>query len=333
VLDPHLACAAYEQPLTAADEAYWGDDLDEGVRRLALSDQVVVREGRAVWAGRGTPAASVGLRTGTSHEYQIVDSTYGRLIGTVDESRAFSTVHPGALYLHQGQQYRVDRLDLEDRAAYVVPNDVAETTHPRTETSVQLLTTEASAPVGRATLCLGAVEVAEHVVAYQRRKLFTREVLGSVTLDLPPTRLTTRAFWYVLDDEVLRSAGVSPSRVPGTVHAAEHAGIGILPLFTICDRWDVGGVSTDVHPQTGQATIVIYDGYPGGAGIAELGFASGRRHLEATLDVIASCPCEAGCPSCIQSPKCGNWNEPLDKAGAIALLRAVLGAQAVPAAR
>ena len=324
VLDPHLGCAAYEQPLTAADEAYWGDDLDDGVRRLALSDQLVVREGRAVWAGGGSPAAAVGLRTGTSNQYQIVEGAYGRLIGTVDEGRAFSTVHPGALYLHQGQQYRVERLDLEDRVAYVTQNDVAETTHPRSDMSVRLLAVDASVAVGRATLCLGSVEVAEHVVAYQRRKLFTREALGSVALDLPPTLLTTRAFWYIVHDDVLAAARVAPSQVPGTVHAAEHAGIGILPLFTICDRWDVGGVSTDVHPQTGQATIVIYDGYPGGAGIAELGFASGRRHLEATLDVIASCPCDAGCPSCVQSPKCGNWNEPLDKAGAAALLRAVL---------
>ena len=134
----------------------------------------------------------------------------------------------------------------------------------------------------------------------------------------------TRAFWYTIADAVLHQARLTAAEVPGTIHAAEHAGIGILPLFTICDRWDVGGVSTAWQPQTGTATIVIYDGYPGGAGIAELGFAAGRRHLEATLEVIGRCPCEAGCPSCVQSPKCGNWNEPLDKAGAVALLKAVL---------
>jgi DEAD/DEAH box helicase domain-containing protein len=323
VLDPHLGCAAYEQPLTHDDEAYWGDDLDEGVRRLVHDGRLVVREGRAVWAGRGAPAPSVPLRTGSTSEYQIVDGR-GRLIGTVDEGRAFSTVHPGALYLHQGQQYRVERLDLDDRAAHVVATDAAETTHPKSETSVALLGTDDETRIGRVTLCVGSVEVAEHVVAYQRRKLFSRQVLGSVGLDLPPTRLVTRAFWYVVDAPVLADAGIPPRRVPGTVHAVEHAGIGILPLFTICDRWDVGGVSTDVHPQTGQATIVIYDGYPGGAGIAELGFAAGRRHLAATLEVVAACPCRAGCPSCVQSPKCGNWNEPLDKAGAISLLRVVL---------
>ncbi|MDQ4096292.1 MAG: DUF1998 domain-containing protein, partial [Actinomycetota bacterium] len=267
---------------------------------------------------------AVGLRTGSANEYRIVDADGARLIGTVDEGRAFSTIHPGAVYLHQGQHYRVDRLDVQDRAAWVVPADGAETTHPRSETSVRLLATDDRARVGAAALCVGSVEVTERVVAYQRKKVFTREVLGTVELDLPPTRLVTRAFWYVVGAGVLARAGVRPSRVPGTVHAAEHAGIGILPLFAICDRWDVGGLSTDVHPQTGEATIVIYDGYPGGAGIAELGFAAGRRHLEATLEVIAACPCDAGCPSCVQSPKCGNWNEPLDKAGAVSLLRAVL---------
>jgi DEAD/DEAH box helicase domain-containing protein len=333
VLDPHLTCAAYEQPLTAEDDVYWGDDLDDGVRRLALEERLVVRDQRAVWAGRGTPASRVGLRTGSANEYQIVEdaglrgpnaATGARLIGTVDEARAFTTVHPGAVYLHQGRQYRVSRLDVDDRVAWVVPLDAAETTQPRSQTSVRLLDTDDEAAVGRATLCVGSVEVVERVVAYQRRNPFTREVLGVVELDLPPTRLETRAFWYVLDDEVLASARVAPARVPGTVHAAEHAGIGILPLFAICDRWDVGGLSTDVHPQTGRATIIIYDGYPGGAGIAELGFAAGRRHVEATLEVIATCPCDAGCPSCVQSPKCGNWNEPLDKSGAMALLRAVL---------
>jgi DEAD/DEAH box helicase domain-containing protein len=326
VLDPHLTCAAYEQPLTSDDDAYWGDDLDDAVRRLALDERLVVRDARAVWAGRGTPAGRVGLRTGSANEYQIVEQAGARLIGTVDEARAFTTIHPGAVYLHQGRQYRVARLDVDDRAAWVEPLDAAETTHPRSETSVRLLQTDDRAPVGRATLSLGSVEVVERVVAYQRRNPFTREVLGTVDLDLPPTRLLTRAFWYVIDDAVLDAAGVVPARIPGTVHAAEHAGIGILPLFAICDRWDVGGLSTDVHPQTGRATIVIYDGYPGGAGIAELGFGAGRRHLEATLEVIATCPCEAGCPSCVQSPKCGNWNEPLDKAGAVAVLRALLGA-------
>jgi DEAD/DEAH box helicase domain-containing protein len=173
-------------------------------------------------------------------------------------------------------------------------------------------------------LHLGQVQVTSHVVGYDRRDVRSHTSLGYEPLDLPPTRLVTRAFWYTVGPDVIVGARLSPEQVPGTLHAVEHAGIGILPLFTICDRWDVGGVSTAYLADTDRPTIVIYDGYPGGAGIAELGYGAGRRHLEATLAVVERCPCRAGCPSCVQSPKCGNGNEPLDKAGAVGLLRAVL---------
>ncbi len=325
VLDPHLACAAYELPLTPADEEWWGDDLDDGIRRLVLDDRLKLRDGRAVYAGGGAPAASVGLRTGSSaSEYRIVAGEGARLIGTVDEGRAFSTVHPGALYLHQGRQYRVTELDRSDRAAWVEPCEADEATQAMSDLNVTLLGVDDRAVVGRAELFVGAVEVTERVTGYQRRRRSTREVLETVALELPPSRLRTRAFWYVIDDALLADADIHPARVPGVVHAVEHAAIGMLPLFTICDRWDVGGLSTNRQIQTGLATIVIYDGYPGGAGIAELGFAAGRGHLEATLDVISNCRCATGCPSCVQSPKCGNLNEPLDKAGAVALLTALL---------
>ena len=329
VLLPHLACAAFERPLTPDDEAYWGPPhledgvLDDAIRQLVLDDRLVLRNGRAVHAGRGSPASQVGLRTGSSEEYRVVDGD-GRLIGTVDEGRAFEVVHPGAIYLHQGQQYRIERLDLDDHAAWAVATDADEYTQPRTSVDFRILGVDDKVEVGKVTLHLGPLEVTEQVDGYQRIELFTGEVLGREELDLPPQRLTTRAFWYTVDERVLAAAGIAPASVPGTLHAAEHAGIGILPLFTICDRWDVGGVSTPWQADTGRPTIVIYDGYPGGAGIAELGFAAGRRHLEATLEVISACPCEAGCPSCVQSPKCGNWNEPLDKAGAVALLRTIL---------
>jgi DEAD/DEAH box helicase domain-containing protein len=323
VLLPHLACAAYEQPLTDADEEYWGDALDDAVRRLVLEGRLRVSGRRAFYAGGGPPAPSVGLRTGTSGEYRIVDGG-DRLVGTVDEARAFETVHPGAVYLHQGQHYRVDDLDLHDRVARVSRASGDEMTETYRDIDVAIVAEDGRQRVGPAVLAVGDVEVAEQVTGYRRRNVFTRKTLGRHPLDLPPTRLRTRAFWYTFEDEDLADAGLTPDRVPGTVHAAEHAGIGILPLFTICDRNDVGGVSMARHPQTGKATIVIYDGYPGGAGIAELGFEAGGRHLEATLEVVRSCPCRAGCPSCVQSPKCGNGNEPLDKQGAVSLLQTLL---------
>lgn len=323
VLEPHIGCAAYERPLEDADRDLWGPELDEAVRDLVLSDSLAVRDGRVVWAGRGFPAGGVGLRSGTSAEVRIVDGD-GRLIGTVDEGRAHESVHPGAVYLHQGQHYRVARLDLADRAAWVDPADGEEWTQARTVTDLGIADEERCVRVGRARLSIGRVEVTQQVVGYQRRAAGSGEVLGRQELELPPTRLATRAFWYTLHDRLVEDAGVDGRRAAGSLHAAEHAAIGMLPLFTICDRWDVGGVSTALHPQTGEATIFIYDGYVGGAGIAELGFAAGRGHLEATLGAIANCPCDTGCPSCVQSPKCGNWNEPLDKAGAVLLLETIL---------
>ena len=189
---------------------------------------------------------------------------------------------------------------------------------------VTVLATDDTTMIGRARLAIGRIEVSTQITGYERRDTRTREMLGREQLDLPPSRLTTRAFWYTVDDEVLQQARVGPEAVPGALHAAEHSGIGILPLFAICDRWDVGGVSMPFQADTGLPSIFIYDGYPGGIGIAELGFAAGRRHLEATRSVIERCSCRSGCPSCVQSPKCGNGNEPLDKAAALALLRAIL---------
>ncbi len=324
VLLPQLACAAYERPLTPADEPWWGDDLADGVRQLVLGDRLRLRNGAAYWQGRGTPAPGIGLRSGSPNEFRIAEPD-GRLVGTVDASRAFEQVHPGAIYLHLGQQYRVVDLDLDDRVALVEPVAVDEYTQVRSQMQVSILGADGLSEVGRAELFLGPVEIATEVVGYERHDSRTRQLIGREELTLPPARLVTRAFWYTVDEEVLGRARLAPEQVPGALHAAEHAGIGILPLFTICDRWDVGGVSTPFQADTGRPTIVIYDGFPGGVGIAELGFAAGRRHLEATRAVIERCPCARGCPSCVQSPKCGNGNEPLDKAGAVALLRAILG--------
>ncbi len=321
---PHLACAAYELPIEPGDERWWGDLLDDGVRRLVLADRLKVRAGRAFWSGRGSPAPGIGLRSGAQDVYRIVEPD-GRLVGTVDSARAFEVVHAGAIYLHLGQQYRVEHLDLAERAAVVVPSDADEYTMARSELQVSIHEPEQQHDVGRARAAVGVVEVVSRVVGYERRDTRTRELLGREELDLPPSCLSTRALWYTVDDRVVARARLDETRLPGALHAAEHAAIGILPLFAICDRWDVGGVSTAWQADTERPTIVIYDGYPGGVGIAELGFAAGARHLEAARAVIERCRCERGCPSCVQSPKCGNGNEPLDKAGALALLRAILG--------
>ncbi len=332
ILLPHIACAAYEYPLTRADDQWWPGLLDDGIRDLVLDDRVQVREGgrpaapdpRAVWAGRGWPAHAIGLRSARADEFRIITAE-DTTIGTVDHGRAFRLVHPGAVYLHQGVSWRVTDLDLDHRTATVEPHDGRSYTQPKATTDLHILGTDRSRRVAGVDLHLGAVRVFSDVVGYRELSLPKGAVIRVADLDLPPSELTTRAFWYTIRPELLAAAGIEPADVPGTLHAIEHAAIGMLPLFTICDRWDVGGVSSALLAHTGLPSIVIYDGYPGGAGVAELGFEAGLDHLAATLDVVSGCPCGDGCPSCVQSPKCGNGNEPLDKAGAIRLLEIMCG--------
>jgi DEAD/DEAH box helicase domain-containing protein len=326
VADAHLRCAAHEMPLTHADEHYWPGLLDEVVLRLARSDDVVVRQqvrGRgpqALYCGGGWPAHGVGLRVGAGGEVSI-RTVDGEAVGTVELARACEQAHPGASYLHAGQSWRVVSLDLEGRTAVVEPDDGLTYTIARTDVDIRIVHRDATRPVGALEVGLGTVEVHQQVTGYQRKDALTGESLGVTSLELPRSTLCTRAFWYVVPEAVLAAAEVDVADAPGALHAAEHAGIGVLPLFTICDRWDVGGVSTLHQADLGGPAIVIYDGYQGGAGIAELGYEAAPKHLATTAEIIESCPCASGCPSCVQSPKCGNGNEPLDKAAALAFLK------------
>jgi DEAD/DEAH box helicase domain-containing protein len=243
------------------------------------------------------------------------------VIGTVDGARIYSVAHPGAIYLHQGRQWRVIELDVDAREARLIDADGDdEYTQAREDISIDIDRVDEQRPFGPATVHVGVVTVTNQVVAYQRTRASTGERLEIVPLDVPPRTLTTEAVWYTVPPERLDAAGVAPPQVISAVHAAEHALIGMLPLFTICDRWDVGGVSMAMHPATGMPTIFVYDGYPGGAGIARLAYADATAHVHATAELVAACPCRAGCPSCVQSPKCGNWNEYLDKEAARRLL-------------
>jgi DEAD/DEAH box helicase domain-containing protein len=322
VLRAQVACAAHELPLVAGDDRWFGDGFEEAVRGLVHDDLLKPRDKKMYWAGAQPPAPQVGLRTGSSVEYRLVDRTTDTTVGTVDDARVFSVAHPGAVYLHQGRQYRVDRLDTREHVALLENYDHAdEYTIARTETDITIVEDERQSPIGAATVHLGMVDVTNQVIAFQRKQVSTNEVIEVRELDLPARSLVTRACWYTISLADVLAGGIEPAQLLGTVHAAEHGLIGMLPLFTICDRWDVGGVSTALHPQTGEPTIFVYDGYPGGAGIAELAFDAVERHVRETLALIDSCPCDDGCPSCVQSPKCGNWNEYLDKRGAIALLK------------
>ena len=325
VLAPHLVCAAYEAPLTEEDlAALFGPPARELAERLEAEGVVRLRRGGYRATSGRSPAAGVDVRNAGGAPVTIVEADTGQVIGTVDRSRAPSTVHRGAVYLHQGESYRVLELDMESGAALVEETRGDEYTQARKDIDIQVLEPLRREQLARSARWLGRVAVSEQVVGYERRKVGSGELLGSEELDLPATHLQTVAYWYTLSPELLAAADLDARDVPGAAHAAEHAQIGLLPLFAMCDRWDIGGLSTAWHPDTESAAIFVYDGYPGGAGIAERGYDLAAEHLLATRDTVRTCPCETGCPSCVQSPKCGNGNHPLDKDGAVRLLDQLL---------
>jgi DEAD/DEAH box helicase domain-containing protein len=326
VLGPHLLCAALENPLTDAEVHAFG--ATELIGELA--DHGLIRrrrpaKGPARWyvTAATQPHDALDVRGGIGTTVAIVDQETGRLLGTTDAGRAPATLHPGAVHLHQGETYVIDELDLDGGVAFVHADQPGWTTSARTLTSIAIDEMGSEMMHGAVTAALAQVRVTRQVIGYLRT-LPTGEVLDLVELELPQQTLPTRAVLYTVTPLLLARAGIDARRAPGALHAAEHAAIGMLPLLASCDRWDVGGVSTAEHPDTGLPTIFVYDGHPGGAGFAERGFARLRTWLTATLAVIDSCGCPHGCPSCVQSPKCGNGNHPLDKAGAAALLRAVV---------
>lgn len=324
VLAPHLCAAAAELPLTEADLELFGPAAVGLLPQLEAAKLLRRRATAWHWTRRERASDLTDIRGGGGRPVQIVEAATGRLLGTVDESASHTAVHDGAVHLHQGRTYLVKHLDLEDSVALVEQADPPFSTTARDTTSIAVLETESEIPWGQGRLCFGSVEVTNQVVSYLRRKLISGEVLGEAKLDLPPRTLRTRAVWWTVTEDQLDEARINPEILGGALHAAEHASIGLLPLFATCDRWDIGGVSVPLHPDTLLPTVFVYDGHPGGAGFAERAFHTARAWLTATRDAITACECEAGCPSCIQSPKCGNGNDPLHKRGAVRLLTRLL---------
>ncbi len=318
VLGPHLCAAAAEIPLTADDLAQW---FGPGARAIVddLVRQALLRRrpGGWFWTRRERASDLTDLRGSGGPAVRVVEDGTGRLLGTVDRASAPATVHRGAVYVHQGTTHVVTALDLDDGVAAVVEQEVDYSTLARTVSDIRVVDVLESAFGG--VLHRGLVDVSSQVVSFQRRRP-TGESLGEELLDLPVQELRTQAVWWTLPEEAVVAVGVEAADIPGAAHAAEHAAIGLLPLYATCDRWDLGGVSTACHPDTGQPTVFVYDGYPGGAGFAERGFRVAVDWLDATRSAIADCACADGCPSCVQSPKCGNGNNPLDKQGAVRLL-------------
>ncbi len=326
VLEPHLRCAAREFPITD-DEAttFFGPSALDALGRLAGQELVKHRKERWHDIGATPPHRDLDIRAGGGNVYRIVQEDTGQVIGTADEHRAYGTLHPGAIYLHQGEQFLVRGLDHVRRVALVEEADPDYYTQARDITDIVIVNLLDQRPLGDAELCFGDVEVTNQVVGFVRKLVSTNELIGEEQLALPPVTLRTRAVWWTLPGRLIDRAGVSTKELAGGIHGAEHCAIGLLPLVATCDRWDIGGVSTPLHPDTGLTTIFVYDGYPGGAGISERGYHAAERWLRATAERLRDCPCRDGCPSCVVSPKCGNGNEPLDKRAAESLTRTMLG--------
>jgi DEAD/DEAH box helicase domain-containing protein len=329
VLDGHVRAAAFEAPLDDADRDVLGD---AALERAALLPELKKTPAGFVWAGRDYPAARIPLRSTSPDSFSVIDTTTGSVLGLVERERAYSTVHEGAVYLHLGEAYRVTVLDLEARQALVSPFAGDLYTQAKKDTTTAIESPERIERRLGLELTWGRVSVTEQVVAYQLKKASTQETLDLVGLDLPETTFETEAIWFCPEPWMLEALDQMP-KLLGTLHAAEHALIALLPLWAMCDRWDIGGLSTNVHFQTGRPTVFVYDGHPGGVGITERGFEAFEGWVEDTAKLLAGCPCEHGCPSCVQSPKCGNLNDMLDKAGALELLNRLVGARANRAAR
>jgi DEAD/DEAH box helicase domain-containing protein len=315
----HLAAAAYELPLSAEDADVFGPEWEDSARRLVQAGQLREKGGRYLPRGPGYPAARIALRSASPDSVAIVEADGGEVIGTVESARAHSAVHPGAVYLHMGNPYEVEELDLHGHRALVRPFSGDWYTQPKKETETFIEQVRETREIAGVGLSFGIISVVEQVVAYQKKRVSDHEVLDLMTLDLPEQQFITQALWYELPDSLLRQE-FPLEALQGSLHAAEHAQIAVLPLIAMCDRWDIGGLSTAFHHQTGRPTVFIYDGHPGGIGIAHAGFDAFERLVQDALRLISECPCQSGCPSCVQSPKCGNLNEPLSKNGSRELL-------------
>ena len=360
VLAPHLCAAASEAPLRAEDLALFGLPDDALLREMESRGALRRRPTGWFWNVNlpGRPQDLTSLRGDGPPEVPVVEADTGTVVGTVDGAAADSTVHEGAVYVHQGRVYVVEQL-ADDVALVRQRAAVGYRTRARSRSSVRIIAEREQQVWGRPvgggdrlddvpepsahtaddgreapgaaaiTWSFGSVEVTSQVTGYQRMALPGGEVVSQHALDMDEHVLPTAAVWWTIPQETCEAAGLEPTDLPGALHAAEHASIGMLPLLATCDRWDIGGLSTAAHPQTGAPTVFVHDGHAGGAGFAERGYRAGREWLAATLAVIEGCGCASGCPSCVQSPKCGNNNAPLDKAGAAALLRLLL--EAAPA--
>ena len=326
VVRSHLPCAAAEIPLTEDDAEFWPDNLTDDLDFLEANRELSrTSEGRKRWfSTKKRPHLGVNIRS-IGQTFTIFDSRTGEAIGTVDGIRAFKECHPGAIYLHRASPYQVERLILEKKDVIAQPTDLRYFTQVRSEKETEIMRVTKSQPKGQFVVKLGELKVTETVTGYEKRRVPGQELLGVFPLDLPPQTFETVGLWVEIEDLIKGMVKDEGLHFMGGIHAIEHAAISLFPLFALCDRNDIGGISYTFHPQAEKAAVFVYDGYPGGVGLAQRGFEIILDLLNKTLDLIRGCPCSEGCPACIYSPRCGSGNKPLDKEAAVLILEALTG--------
>lgn len=325
ILQAHILCAAWESPLLDDDNIFFDTEVVEEAE--ALEKQGALRHRHGHWylaPSISYPAQDVNIRATSGDNIALIDNSTNLLLETIELNSALFQLHPGAIFLHQGVSYLITNLDLVNHTAYAEPTKVSYYTIAKDITDLHIVKTTHKKKCGQVNVCLGQVEVTTNIVGFKKKVQFTEEVIGEEPLDLPPQQFPTVALWFDLPQNIINSLTKAELDFTGGLHAVEHTAIAILPLYAMCDRNDIGGVSSSFHPDTGKAQIFIYDGYPGGVGIAEKGYQLVHQLWQSTLCTIIECPCHEGCPSCIQSPKCGNNNEPLDKKAARMILEGLL---------
>ncbi len=326
ILGPHLAAAAQEKPLTTDDAEFFGPTFLPTVK--ALTAQGVLRERAQGWFWTRPERAvdSIDLRAIGGRPVEIIEKSTGRVVGTVDPAAADATVHTGAVYVHQGDPWLVGDYSPDDRTALVqqAPQHLGYVTQALSSSEITILGVDQSMTLGAGQITVGSVRMTSMVTGYLRRDARTGAVWDHSPLDLPEHTHSTQAVWWTLPPDTIAELDPVLEEPVAAAHAAEHAAIGMLPLFAPCDRWDIGGLSTALHPDTGRLTVFVVDGYPGGAGFAATGYRRANDWLTATADRIRGCRCDDGCPRCVMSPKCGNGNQHLDKQGAVTLLSALV---------
>jgi len=324
IFKKHLMCASYEIPLEEKDAQFYGKKGMEIVKEMVKEGELIERKNRWFFTRHTPPSHSLNIRSASQDTYSIVEIESGLLLGTIDTAMAFIYIHPGAVYLHRGDSYLVSHLDMEGKVAFVEQIRGEYYTQPRENTTIRILQEKKKRTINKTIMLWGDVETTTQVTAFQKKKVYSGEVLGVEDLDLPEQKFETEAFWFALSDGLLNKLQLKERELAGGIHAAEHATIALLPVYAMCDRWDIGGVSTPFHSQTGSPTVFIYDGFEGGIGITSRGFDLAEKLLASALSQVKRCNCKEGCPSCVHSPKCGNWNEPLDKKAAVKILQEIL---------